>query len=95
MLAIGVILLFLGVAFNPVTAQTTVKDQMEVTTIGDFETITAYRKMMSLPWKNSSLHYLKKCHTATSYSDLVEIIQSFIAENGRHPVLVLLLYTGD
>jgi hypothetical protein len=34
-LAVGVILLFLGLAFSPVTAQTTIKDQLEVSTIGN------------------------------------------------------------
>ena len=90
MLTIGVILLFLGVTFNPVTAQTAVKDQMEVTTIGTLkqlqltnDEVTSMQKFLPA--------LLEKMSTATSYANLVDTIQSFIAENGRHPVLVLLL----
>ena len=32
---------------------------------------------------------IEKMSTATSYANLVDTIQSFIAENGRHPVLVI------
>jgi hypothetical protein len=34
---------------------------------------------------------LEKLQTATSYSEVIETIQSFMQEYGRHPVLVLLL----
>jgi hypothetical protein len=35
MFAVGIILLFLGVAISPVTAQTAVENQFEVSTIGN------------------------------------------------------------
>ena len=34
-LTVGVILLFLGLAVSPITAQTAIKDQLDVSTIGD------------------------------------------------------------
>jgi len=43
-LAVGVILLFLGLAFSPVTAHTTIKDQLEVSTIGDLAPVQLSEK---------------------------------------------------
>lgn len=88
--AIGVILLFLGVTVSPVMAQTTIQDQVEVKTIGSIKRmqladsdITAMDKFLPA--------LIDKMATATSFSSLVDIIQSFIAQNGRHPILILLL----
>jgi hypothetical protein len=88
--AIGVILLFLGVTVSPVMAQTTMQEQVEIKTIGnikrmqlsdsDFTTMDKFLPAL-----------IDKMATATSFSSLVDIIQSFIAENGRHPILIMLL----
>jgi hypothetical protein len=93
-LTIGVILLFLGVIFNPVTAQPTIPDKvqekMEVMNISSMkqlqltnDEITSMQKFLP--------ELIEKISAATSRKNLVDIVQSFIAENGRHPVLVLLL----
>lgn len=88
--AIGVILLFLGVTVSPVMAQTTIQEQVEISTIGgikrmqladsDFTTMDKFLPAL-----------IDKMATATSFSSLIDIIQSFIAENGRHPILIMLL----
>lgn len=88
--AIGVILLFLGVTVSPVTSQTAIQEQVEVSTIDGIKRmqlrdsdITAMDKFLPA--------LIDKMASATSYSSLIDIIQSFIAENGRHPILILLL----
>jgi len=89
-LAVGVILLFLGLAFSPVTAQTAVKDQLEVNTIGGIKQMQLSVKDMTTMEKFLPA-LIEKMASATSLPSLIDIIQSFIAENGRHPVLILLL----
>jgi hypothetical protein len=89
-LAVGVILLFLGLAFSPVTAQTTIKDQLEVSTIGNLAPVQVSEKDITTMEKFLPT-LLEKMSTATSYSALIEIIQSSIKEYGRMPVLVLIL----
>ena len=89
-LAIGVILLFLGLAVSPVTAQTAVKDQLEVNTIGGIKQMQLSVKDMTT-MENFLPALIEKMASATSLPSLIDIIQSFIAENGRHPVLILLL----
>jgi hypothetical protein len=90
MLAIGVIVLFLGVACNPATAQTTIKDDVEVATIGKISQLRLVKEEIASMEKFLPA-LLDKISTATSYANLIDIVQSFIAENGRHPVLVFLL----
>jgi len=89
-LAIGVILLFLGLAVSPVTAQTAVKDQLEVNTIGGIKQMQLSIKDMATMEKFLPA-LIEKMASATSLPSLIDIIQSFIAENGRHPVLIGLL----
>jgi hypothetical protein len=89
-LAIGVILLFLGLAVSPVTAQTAVKDQLEVNTIGGIKQMQLSIKDMATMEKFLPA-LIEKMASATSIPSLIDIIQNFIAENGRHPVLIVLL----
>jgi hypothetical protein len=89
-LAVGVILLFLGLAFSPVTAQTTIKDQLEVSTIGDLAPVQLSEKDLTTMEKFLPA-LLEKMQTATSYSELIETVQSFMKEHGRQPILVLIL----
>jgi hypothetical protein len=84
-LAIGIILLFIGLAFSPATAQTTIKDRLKDFTslqLSESE-ITSMEKFLPT--------LIEKMQTATSYSELIDIIQNFMKENGRHPILTLLL----
>jgi hypothetical protein len=88
--AIGVILLFLGVTVSPITAEIAVKDQIEVGTIAGINQLKiSTTDLSSMDKFLPSL--MDKMATATSFSSLVDIVQSFIAENGRHPVLIALL----
>jgi len=88
--AIGVILLFLGVTVTPVTAQTAIQDQLEVNTIGAMTSLKLSEKEF-LSMEKFLPALMEEMASATSYSSLVDTVQSFIAENGRHPVLTLLL----
>ncbi|MFA5101926.1 MAG: hypothetical protein WC525_02115 [Candidatus Thermoplasmatota archaeon] len=90
MLAIGVIVLFLGIACNPATAQTTLRDDVEVATIGKISQLRLVKEEIA-SMETFLPALLDKMSTATSYANLIDIVQSFIAENGRHPVLVFLL----
>ena len=89
-LAVGVIILFMGLAFSPVTARTTLKDRIEVGTIGDLAPLQLSDSDVTT-MENFLPMLLEKLQTATSYSEVIETIQSFMQEYGRHPVLVLLL----
>jgi hypothetical protein len=93
-LTIGVILLFLGVTFNPALAQTTVQDKIqekiEATNIGSIQQLQLTKDEVASMQKFLP-ELLAKISTATSRANLVDIVQSFIQENGRHPVLVFLL----
>jgi len=88
-LAVGVILLFLGLAFSPVTAQTTIKDQLEVSTIGDLASVQLSEKDL-ITMEKFLPALTEKMQTATSYSELLNTVQSFIKEYGRHPILMFL-----
>jgi hypothetical protein len=89
-LAGGVILLFLGLAISPVTSQTTIKDQLEVSTIGDLAPVQLSEKDLTTMEKFLPA-LLEKMQTATSYSGLIETVQNFMKEHGRQPILVLIL----
>jgi hypothetical protein len=89
-LAIGVILLFLGLAFNPATAQVTMKDQLEVSTTSGVTPLQLTDKDLTSMEKFMPA-LLDKISTAKSYPQLLTIIQSAIQEHGRQPVLVFIL----
>jgi hypothetical protein len=88
-LAVGVILLFMGLAFSPVTAQTITKDQLDVSAIGDLAPLPLSEKDISIMEKFLPT-LLEKMQTATSYSELLSTVQSFMKEYGRHPILMFL-----
>jgi hypothetical protein len=88
--AVGVILLFLGLAISPVTAQTTIKDELNISTIHDLTSVQLSEK--DLTTMEEFLPVLvEKIQAGTSCSELVEIVKNFITDYGRHPVLVLIL----
>jgi hypothetical protein len=87
--ALGVIILFMGLAFSPVTAQMPVQDQLDKTidnlnavqlAVQDINTVNDYLPAL-----------IEDMKTATSYGDLIETVQSYMTEYGRQPVLVFLL----
>jgi hypothetical protein len=87
-LAVGIILLFAGVALNPATAQTTVKS--DVTTIGNLATVQLSDNDRATMEKFLPA-LMEKMQTATSSAEMIDTIHGFIKEYGRHPLLVLLL----
>lgn len=89
-LTLGVILLFLGATFNTVTAQTVMDDQLEEKYTATIEQLQLAKEDI-VTMQNFMPELIEKMSTATSYANLIDTIQSFIAENGRHPVLVMLL----
>jgi len=89
-IAVSIILLFLGLAVSPVTSQTTIKDKLEIGTIGDLASIQLSEQDLTTMEKFLPI-LVEKMQTATSYSEIVNIAQSFVKEYGRHPVLVLVL----
>jgi len=90
MFAVGIILLFLGVAVSPVMAQTTIEDQLELSTIGDLAPVQLSEKDLTTMDEFLPV-LLEKMQTATSSSELIEIVKNYITDYGRHPVLVLIL----
>ncbi len=88
--AIGVILLFLGITLTPVTAQNAIEDQIDVNTIGDMLSLRLTEKDITSMGRFLPT-LMEDMASATSYSNLIDIIQNYVAENGRHPMLTLLL----
>jgi len=89
-LALGIIVLFLGVTVSPATAQISVKNQLEVSTSGGLSPIQlSERDLTSLQKVMPNL--LEKMSKAKSYSELMTTLQSSLAEFGRMPGLVLIL----
>lgn len=89
-ITVGVILLFLGLAVSPITAQTTVEKPFEVSTIGDFTPLQLTEEEISTMEEFLPI-LLEKMQTQTSYSGLIETITKFITDHGRHPILVFIL----
>lgn len=89
-LAAGVILLFLGLACSPVTAQTTLKDRLQIGTIGDIPSLQITENDISIMEKFLPALF-EQMQTATSHSQVVNVLQGFMKEYGRHPVLVFML----
>ena len=90
-LAIGVILLFMGVAISPVMAQSSTQDRLQVSTIGDLSTQLQLTENDLISLEKFLPSLLEKMQTATSYADLIGILQNYMKEYGRHPFLVFLL----
>lgn len=90
-LAVGVILLFMGVAFSPALAQPIEQDRFMISTIGNLTTkVQLLEKDLATMEKFLPVLF-EKMQSATSYSELIGIIHSFMKEWGRHPFLILLL----
>ncbi len=90
-LAIGAVLLFMGVAISPVMAQSSTQDCLKVSTLGDLQTQVQLSENDLITLEKFLPALLEKMQSATSYSDLIGTIQNYIKEYGRHPFLVLLL----
>jgi len=87
--AIGVIILFMGLAFSPVTAQTSLEDKIE-SKINDIQAVQFTEKDM-IAIGNFLPILVEEMKTASSYIELVDSIKALAIEYGRSPVLVLFL----
>ena len=95
LIAVGIILLFAGLAFSPATAKVNVKEKLELGMIGEdgkimkqiFELSTKELKEMD----GLLAQLTDEMQLATSYSQLKDIINSYKLEWGRFPFLKLLL----
>jgi hypothetical protein len=85
-IAIGIILLFMGSALYPITAtlttQASINNLSSKINLSDRDLVTMDKVMPAL---------IDKMKTATSASDLVNILQSFLGEHGRRLGLILVL----
>jgi hypothetical protein len=80
----------MGLAVSPAIAQTTIEDQLEIRTIGDLAPVQLSEKDITTMEEFLPI-LLEKMQTATSYSELIEIVKNSMTDFGRHPVLVLIL----
>ncbi len=88
-IAVGVILLFMGMALNPVTAITPTSVKKEITSINTLNSRIQLVESDYTTMEKALPALMDKMKTATSASDLVNILQSFSAQHGRRLGLVL------
>lgn len=91
-LAVGVILLFMGMAFSPViTATTPTQEQNEIKTISTLSSQIKLAENDMVTMEKLLPALMDKMKSATSMSDLINTVQAFMNEHGRRPFLVLML----
>jgi hypothetical protein len=90
-IAVGVILLFMGMAVTPITAITPTPIQKEVATIGTLSSHIQLAETDYIAMEKVLPTLMDKMKSATSASDLINILQSFLTEHGRQLGLVLVL----
>jgi hypothetical protein len=90
-IAVGVILLFMGMAVTPITAITPTPIQKEVATIGTLSSHIQLAETDYIAMEKVLPTLMDKMKSATSASDLINILQSFLTEHGRRLGLVLVL----
>jgi hypothetical protein len=89
-IAVGVILLFMGLALSPVSARTTIKERFEVGTLGNLASVHLSENDLTT-MENFLPSLFDRIQGATSYSEIINTLQGMMKDYGRHPVLVLLL----
>jgi len=87
---LGVILLFMGLAFSPAIAQTPAKEGSEASTISTITPVQLSEKDVTTVEKFLPTLF-DRLQGATTLSDVVNTLQGMTKEYGRHPVEVLLL----
>jgi hypothetical protein len=90
-IAVGVILLFMGMALTPITAITPTPVQKEVATISTLSSHIQLVETDYITMEKVLPTLMDKMKSATSVSDLINILQSFLTEHGRRLGLVLVL----
>ncbi len=89
-IAIGVILLFMGLAVSPISAQLTLKERLERSTVGKIASVQLSDADFAIMEKYLPALF-EKMRGAASLPSLMEIICSFMAEHSRKPVIVFLM----
>jgi hypothetical protein len=89
-IATGVILLFMGLALSPVSAQMTVKERLESRPIGNIASVQLFDHDFAVMEKYLPALF-EKMKGATSLPSLMDIIYNFLAEHSRKPVIVFVL----
>jgi hypothetical protein len=91
--ALSVIVLFMGLAVSPATAETPieaqVQDQVQTTISGIKSVQLTVKDMIAIGDFLPTL--VEEMKTATSYTELIDTIQKLALEYGRSPILVLFL----
>jgi len=90
-IAVGIILLFMGMAFGPVTAITPTPVQKEIAAISTLNSHIQLVENDYATMEKALPTLMEKMKTATSASDLINILQSFLTEHGKRLGLVLVL----
>jgi len=90
-IAVGVILLFMGMALTPITAITPTPVQKEVATISTLSSHIQLVETDYITMEKLLPTLMDKMKSATSVSDLINILQSFLTQHGRRLGLVLVL----
>ena len=90
-ITVGVILLFMGMALTPITAITPTPVQKEVATISTLSSHIQLAETDYIAMEKVLPTLMDKMKSATSASDLINILQSFLTQHGRRLGLVLVL----
>jgi len=96
LLAIGIILLFVGLSFSPATAKVIdVKEKLELGMIGEDGKISMQTFKLSADELKETdrllAQLMEKMQSATDYDQLIDTVKSFRTEWGRFPFLMFLL----
>jgi hypothetical protein len=90
-IAVGIILLFMGSALYPVTAAIPTQQQKDSTSISTLSSKIQFSEKDLVTMDKAIPTLMDKMKTATSVSDLLNILQSFLTEHGKRLGLVLVL----
>lgn len=95
LLAVGIILLFVGLSFSPATAKVSLKEKLELGIVGEDGKISMQTFKLSIDELKEIdgllAQLMEKMQSATDYGQLLDAVKSFEFEWGRFPVLTLLL----
>jgi hypothetical protein len=90
-IAVGVILLFMGMALSPIISATPTPVQKEVATVNALSSNIKLAQSDLVTMEALMPALIEKMKTATSTSDLINILQSFSSMHGNRLGLILVL----
>jgi len=95
LLAVGIILLFVGLSFSPATAKVSLKEKLELGVVGEDGKISMQTFKLSMDELKEVdgllAQLMEKMQSATNYGQLLDTVNSFRVKWGRFPFLTLLL----